>query len=291
MLFVIYLQDYVEHGSTAGPSNRSYSIDAAWADTTCRHVDDSLKRSVIRWVHGQTEVGDGVTDLFPFIELGSADELVNDTVPVACRFHGTGLCVSAIHDGDLLSIELILLHQPVDFLEHHSCLFVLVVRLADGDRFSLIVLGPQVLLEAFVVVCDHAGCGFKDKLGGAVTLIQSDGDGVRIHGLEVGQVPDIGVPPGVDRLVGVAHDAYVLVLGGQQSGQRELDGVCILEFVHQNVPISVLILLQNVRVVLEQVMCAQKEIVEIDGVGGHQLLRIPRVHTCNDLLKVALGDL
>ncbi len=102
-----------------------------------------------------------------------------------------------------------------------------------------------------VALNDGVGEG-DDALGGAVVLLEADGDGVRVVLLERQDVLDIGAAEGVDGLRVVAHDADVVVLRGQQFGEQVLGAVRVLVLVDVDVLPALLVGLEQLRVRLEE---------------------------------------
>ena len=84
--------------------------------------------------------------------------------------------------------------------------------------------------------------------------------------LELGDVADVGAAEGVDRLILIAHNRDVAVLGGQDRDQLELGVVGVLILVHHHVVEGVLPLLARLRHALEQHHRLHDQVVEIHGV-------------------------
>ena len=110
-------------------------------------------------------------------------------------------------------------------------LVLLVVGLGHGDGDAEALVGPEALLLALAIACDDVVGGVQDSLSGAVVLLQEYGLGPGEVLFEAEDVPDVGVAPGVDGLVGVAYDADVAVGAGQLAGEAVLDDVGVLELV------------------------------------------------------------
>ena len=55
-------------------------------------------------------------------------------------------------------------------------------------------------------------CGFKDGLGGAIVLLQEQDLDIGIILLEVKNMAQVSVPPGVDRLIRVSDYADITIL-------------------------------------------------------------------------------
>ena len=80
----------------------------------------------------------------------------------------------------------------------------------------------------------------------------------------------IAAAPRVDRLIVVADDRDVVVLGGEQRDEAVLRDIDVLILVDQHVLEALLVLAPGVRVALEQIDRADDQIVEIERVGFGQ---------------------
>jgi len=107
--------------------------------------------------------------------------------------------------------------------------------------------------------------------------------------LERQHVPHVRAAPAVDRLVVVAHDAEVPVLGGELLHEPILGRVGILEFVHQHVIEPPLPVRQPLRMLGEQRERRQEEVVEVHGVGLAEGGAERRVDLRREALERAVG--
>ena len=165
-------------------------------------------------------------------------------------------------------------HPHQDVPGHVVGLVALVEGGLDGDHVAAAVVGPQRLALAAPVVLDDRVCRVQDVLGGAVVLLQADGPGLGVLLLEVQDVLDVGPPEPVDGLVVVTHHAEVLVPPRQEAGQQILQVVGVLIFVHQHVAELVLVVVQHLRLPLEQRHRVVDDVVKVQCVGGAELLLI-----------------
>lgn len=115
-----------------------------------------------------------------------------------------------------------------------------------------------------VVVRDQRVGGGEDLLGRAVVLLEPDGLGGGVVLLELQDVLDVGPPPAVDGLVGVAGARDVLVLGRQRVGDHELGVVGVLVLVDHDVLVPFAQLGDHVGVFLEQLHGFEQEVVEVE---------------------------
>src|SRR4030095_11517546 len=98
-------------------------------------------------------------------------------------------------------------------------LFFGVGGLEVGDEFPLRVLRPQRLTFAFFIVRDNGtGCS-KDRLRGAVVLLEPNrADAGKIL-LERKNVLDVGAAPAVDGLILISDNADVVVRRRQMTNE------------------------------------------------------------------------
>ena len=134
----------------------------------------------------------------------------------------------------------------------------------EGDLLARLVLGAQRLAEPAGIVCDQPGGGCKDVRRRAVVLLEPDRDGLGEVVLERQDVPDVGAPPAVDRLVVVADDRDRAVLLGKHLDELVLRVVGVLVLVDEDVPE-----LAPERRQQRLVLRAQPAVVREMGVGRH----------------------
>ncbi len=103
---------------------------------------------------------------------------------------------------------------------------------------------------------------------GPVVLVQHDHSCVREHFLELEDVADVRAAEAVDRLVGVADYAHVLVLLAEQHHEFVLRLVRVLVLVDHDVRKAGLPFLQSLLVDLHEVHGDHQQVVEVHRVGG-----------------------
>ncbi len=251
---------------------RLQALQAGGADAALGRVDDAQQALRVGGVDDDREVRDEVADLGALVELGPADDLVGDRVAPELLLEHAALGVGAVEHGDLvrpvrplgalgLALEQ-LLHLAGDELR----LGALVGDLHDLDERALPPRGPQVLALALAVVGDHGVGRVEDLLRGAVVLLQADDLRVRVVALELEDVADVGAAPRVDALVVVAHHGEVAVRAGEQVGEPVLGVVGVLVLVDEHEAERLLVVLQPVRIALEQLDRLHQKVVEVHGV-------------------------
>jgi hypothetical protein len=136
-------------------------------------------------------------------------------------------------------------------------------------------------------MADHAACGFQNRLGRPVVLIQRDDPGSREISLEVQNIRDVSTPPSVDGLVVVSHHADVPVFLNKQPDQFILYGVGILEFVDHHVLEQTLVDLQYLGKPAQKDNRQSEEISKIESVIPSERFLI----LCIDLGYLSLKDI
>ena len=145
------------------------------ANLAVGHVDDALQAQVVIGVDQQAQVGDHVFDFFALIEFAAADDLVGDIQAHELLFQGTGLGVSAVHDGDIAP----LLHfatrqQAQDLVTREEAFLFLIVGFMHDDLLARTQVRPQAFVLAQPVALHHVLGGIQDVLRRAVVLFQQD---------------------------------------------------------------------------------------------------------------------
>ena len=175
--------------------------------------------------------------------------------------------------------------SPVDPHEdvpgHKVCLVPLVKIGLYCHHVAAAVVRPEGLALAALIVLDDGVGGIQNVLGGAVVLLQADDPGVLVLLFKVQDVFDVGAPETVDRLVIVAHHAEVSVSPGQQAGEKILQVVGVLILVHQHIPELFLVVVQHLRLRLQQRDGVVNDVVKVQGIGSAELLLIGGVDPGN----------
>ena len=139
------------------------------------------------------------------------------------------------------------------------------------------------------VVLDQRVRDAQDVLRGAVVLLHQEHGRVGVVAFEVEDVLDGRAAPRVDALVGVADDADVAVPRGQQVDQLVLRAVRVLVLVDQDVAEPLLVVLQDLRVELEQLDGLGDQVVEVQGAGRVLAPLVLRVDARDGLLVEVVG--
>ena len=127
-------------------------------------------------------------------------------------------------------------------------------------------IGEQRLAQPPLVGRDHTGCRRQNMRRRPVVLLQLDHGRTGKVRLEPQDIAHLGPAPAIDALVVVADAADILVRRRQQPQPQILRDVGILIFVHQNEFEPLLVLLQHIRMGLENRHYMQQQIAEVAGI-------------------------
>ncbi len=127
---------------------------------------------------------------------------------------------------------------------------------------------------------DQAVGEFEDFGSAAVVFFQSHDGRIGELSVELENVFHPSPAPAVDRLVVVADDAEVIVVGDQCGDDLVLSGVCVLVLVDHHVIEALLVSCEHVGVIAEQFFGAQQQVIEVDGVGGLECDFVSLVGEC-----------
>ena len=194
------------------------------------------------------------------------------------------LRVRAVEDGDLRRARAAL-DEGADARRDDARLVVLVLGLDHAHRLAVAELAPEPLLDPARVVLDDRVGRVEDALRRAVVLLQPHDARVGEVALEVEDVADVGAAPGVDRLVGVAHDHDVAVRVGEQPDDAVLRVVRVLVLVDEQVVERSLPALAHVVEALQQLDAAHQEVVEVHRVRGVQPALVELEDVGHDLVE------
>ncbi|MNQ44216.1 hypothetical protein D3C85_579640 [compost metagenome] len=238
-------------------------FQGARANTARREIDDPHPRGIVVRVGHQAQIRQRVLDFLAFEEAQAAIHLVRDAGREDGVLDHARLRVAAVQHGDLAA-QAAFMNERTDFV-HDPLGFHAVGRLFDdAHRFAFALVGPQVLAQAAAVVADQRVGGIQDVAERTVVLFQANHGAMRVVALEVGHVADVRTAKGVDGLVIVAHGEHGRATTGQQAQPLVLQGVGVLELVHQNVAEAALVMLAHRRIARQQFIGAQQQLGEVD---------------------------
>ena len=177
------------------------------------------------------------------------------------------------------------LEQPDDLVADEPGLLMLVAALEHHQPLAFAPVSPEVLGLAAPVVSDESVGRFQDRGDRAVVLLQLDDRGVGKVVLEAQDVPDVGSPPRVHRLVVITDHGHLPVLLGEKLDQHVLRPVGVLILIHQNVAEEVPVVGQPVGEELQYVDHAHQKVVEVQGVCLEQTSLVAPVDGGRDVVE------
>ncbi len=239
----------------------------------------------------QPQEGNDVLDLAPGVEAGGPDQPVGQACANEGILEGAGLGIGAVHHGAVTGTHALLSRQLSDGVDDEPGLLVLIVGLVDGDLGPTPPAGEERLVRAVGVVLDDCAGSVEYGLGGAIVSLQEDRHEV---GMIISQTADVAIvrpPPGIDRLILVGDAEEVVVATGELAQQRVLGLIGVLELVHQDVPVPLLVLRQHVWAAVERAHRHHQQVVEVEPTVGLQKDLIALVDPLDDLAVVGASGI
>ncbi|OQA46689.1 MAG: hypothetical protein BWY52_00620 [Chloroflexi bacterium ADurb.Bin325] len=256
------------------------------ADAARGHVDDAAQADVVRGVVHQSQIGQRILDLAALIEPHPADQPIGDAARDKGVFERARLRVGPVHDRAVAQRGLALAHQPLDRAGDERGLVRLVVRLVRDNLQPLAAVGVQLLRGAVLVMRDDRVRDIEDGLRRAIVLLQQDDLRLGKILAEAHHVAIVRAAEHEDRLILVADAKHVARRAGQPVDHLVLRGVRVLELVHQQILVPILITLQRLRLLAEQPRDPAEQVIEVQPAVCGQDLLVARVDPPRDLRPV-----
>src|SRR5206468_3332702 len=149
------------------------SSDRLIAEPALWGVDDALKGEVVRRLHNQAQVSDGVADLGPFVEAEAADDLIIEADRNEPLFKLAGLELGADEDCDVAE-RATAGFVRLDFFADPASLLGTVPDADDSYLLAIPGIRPQRLAEPACIVRYQRIGGGEDVRCRAVVLLQAD---------------------------------------------------------------------------------------------------------------------
>ncbi len=251
----------------------------ALADTACRHVDHAPEAHIVVRVDDQPHVGERVLDLLSLVEPDSADHLVGDAFAHQRVFNRSRLRVGAVEDRHR-RFHVVGQRRPGGSRDEVR-LFQLVAAAEVQDAIATLAIGPQVLVLAVAILADDCGRGIQDDLRRAVVSFELDDLGFAEVLLEVEDVAQVGPPPLVNRLIGIADDGDVAVRFGKTADQQVLRTVGVLVLVDHHVLEFSRVELPDLLRGFEELHRFQEQVVEVERIRVGERLQVALVDLCD----------
>jgi len=106
----------------------------------------------------------------------------------------------------------------------------------------------------------------EDGACGAIVLFQQIHTCLRKILLKAQHVAEIRPTPAIDALVLITHaEQAALARIHQQFDQFILGAVGILKLVHQDVPVALLVTHTHIRMLAQELLCSEQEVVEVQS--------------------------
>ena len=251
------------------------------AESARRHGQHPQKALVVPRIHDQLQIRRRILDLFPLEELLSPDDLRADAAPPELLFKETRQIVGAVKNREVRIAHLRIARDHIlDRIRDELRFRLAVAEPEDFDHLPLPFRRPEILLVAHVVFGDDRVGGIQDRVRRTVVLFKFDlfraGEIIR----EVKNVGHHGAAPGINALVVVADHADVHVFSGEQAQDAELRKIGVLILIHQQIAVSLLIMLQSFGMLLENFERQQKHVVEVQRILKFQHLLVTLINLC-----------
>ena len=234
----------------------------------------------------EPEIGDYILDLTPLVKARPGHQPVSHAVTDKGFLQHPRLRVGAVHHREIAQAEQAFCHQLLNFTHHKLGFFLFGVSFHHHRPFTLVVLRPEFLGFPFLIHRNDIGRGFQDVFRRPVVLFQQDHFGIGIIVLETQNIPQVGGTPGINRLVGVAHDTDVAVFRADLFDQFILHQVGILKFIHHHVNVPFLVAGQNFRIFTEEQHRFHQQVVEIQRLAFDQIFFVTFVDASDNFLKI-----
>ena len=242
---------------------RRYLSHRGVTDATCRIVHYTLECLLVVRIYHQSEVSYDVLDFLALVERQTAIHAVRERLLAKLLLEHAALCVGAVENGKVRVGQTLLAVQLLDLVGHYHRLLRIAVGLIDAQRLARLVLGEHLLRYATHVLLYQAVGRLYYGLRRTVVLFQFEDLRPAERLSEVQYVVYLRPAERVDALRIVAHHTHLAMLQSQLHHDAVLRVVRILILIHQDVFESVLILRQNVRMLLEENVSVEQQIVEV----------------------------
>ena len=210
----------------------------------------------------QAQVSQRISDFLTVVEPQPAVNSIRNTLAHQGFFEHPGLGIGTIENG-AFAAQIALADPGRDGIGNIIGFILLVERGVQADRLTFHPVSPEFLAQTPLVVGNHRVGGFQNGLGGAVVLLQPHQPGIGEIPLVLLDILDLRAPPAVDGLVVIAHHRQRHPVAGQHLQPGVLNGVGVLELVHQYVLEALLVVAQQFRPVQPELVGSQQQFTKI----------------------------
>src|SRR5690606_29513751 len=120
------------------------------------------------------------------------------------------------------------------------------------DFLPILIIREHVLFQLVLIVRNNAVGSIHDHLGRTVVLFQFEDLDIGIILLKIQDILDIGTTEGIDTLCIIPYHTYIFIDRSQSLHDQVLRKVGILVLIHHQVFELMLILMQYIRIFIEQ---------------------------------------
>ncbi len=241
-------------------------VDTRKADPALGYIDDPSDRQVVLPVIYRLQITQEILNLPPCIEVHTADDLIWDISRHELLFKHAGLGIGAVQDRMIIICTFFLFDTLSDVIHNILCLVITCIKLPEFDLAALAVRRPQGLVLPSDIIADHRIRRIQNIAGRTIVLLKLDYPCILKELFEIQNIPDVRPAEFVDRLIVVTDHAQIPVLGGQDAHQFKLYRIRILIFIHHDITETLLIMIQYIRLRLEQLYGLHQQVVKIQGI-------------------------
>ncbi len=213
---------------------RAQHLEALRADAARRQVHDALEGGIVAPIGDQAQIGERILDLRALKEAQAAVHAVRQARAQQRLFQHPRLGVRAIQDRHVAA-RAAAVAPLADPLHDEVRLIALVEGGVQADLFAARAVRPEVLAEPAGVVRDERVRRLEDGARGAVVLLEAVELRVGEVAPELLHVLHARAAPAIDRLIIVKYGKRAARAAHQQAHPGVLDGVRVLELIHQHV--------------------------------------------------------
>ena len=256
----------IEEGKRLNPGNRPGGLNALFPDSAGRSIDYPEKTDLVLRVGHDAEIRENVFDLGPIEKACTADHAVRNPRALEGKFKLTGLGICAVKNGVVPPA-----HSMGEIRKDRggdrSGFLMLITHGENLNGISASETGPEFFAFAGPVVADDVVGRFKNMLGAAIVLFQTNGPAALELVLKGENIFNCGAAETVDALVIVTDDAEIAVLVGQKRNQQILQMVGILILVYHDILKAPLPVLTAILKALQQKNGIENQVIKVHGVG------------------------
>ena len=252
-------------------------LHAALADAARRGVDDAVQAQLILRNGDDVHICQHILDLSTVKEACAANDAVRHTGALESVFKLVRLRVHAVEHRVVAPV---LAAAVVGHYLRGDVLRLLVLIVGDVKLYlvAVVLIRPQLLALAPLIVADNGVGSIQYVAGAAVILLKADGAALLILALERENILYRRAAEFIDALVIVADDADIAEAAREQRREQVLQAVRILILVDEDVSETALPVCTRVLVLLKELNGEEYQIVKVHSPGGKHAAHVLRVY-------------